>query len=255
MEQFDVLRREATKLERSLEDKIARYHQLAQRLTMSGGTDHETSLLDHSSSSNIHQRLSASNHSINANSPSSSGNSEEEEANLAKEINRTLSLLSDLINTKMAPASERTQKSQHALLVKRYREILFDCTTDFQKTSSSVARRRETLQLFQGANTARGGGDEEDPAMEHLMRERNAINGAMDASNNVIGQAAEIQSSLKNQGSALRGVNGTILRIVGQIPGLDGLVEKIRRKRGQDDMIVSGVIAFCILFTIWYLFG
>lgn len=28
MESFDVLRREATKLERSLEDKIARYHQV-----------------------------------------------------------------------------------------------------------------------------------------------------------------------------------------------------------------------------------
>jgi hypothetical protein len=28
MEPFDLLRREATKLERSLEDKIARYHQV-----------------------------------------------------------------------------------------------------------------------------------------------------------------------------------------------------------------------------------
>mmetsp|Transcript_26947 Transcript_26947/g.31830 ORF Transcript_26947/g.31830 Transcript_26947/m.31830 type:complete len:264 (+) Transcript_26947:285-1076(+) len=263
MEQFDVLRREATKLERSLEDKIARYHQLAQRLT-SGGMDPKNSLVDGSHNSAIHQRLSPG---TTNNNPSSTTNpnmfSEEEEANLSKEINRTLSLLSDLINTKMAPAAERTSKSQqHSLLVKRYREILFDSTADFQKTANGLSRRREQLQLFRGAAAAiqgngsgEGGGDEEDPAMEHLMRERNSIQGAMDASHSVIGQAAEVEASLRSQGGALRGVSGTVLRMASQIPGLDGLIDQIRRKRNKDDFIVSGVIAVCILFTLWYLFG
>ena len=35
MEPFDVLRREATKLERSLEDKIARYHQVRKLIGLS----------------------------------------------------------------------------------------------------------------------------------------------------------------------------------------------------------------------------
>lgn len=262
MEQFDILRREATKLERSLEDKIARYHQLAQRLT-SGGMDPKNSLLDGSHSSTTHQRLSPStptNNSAPNNNNNNNNNmfSEEEEANLSKEISRSLNTLSDLINTKMAPAAERTNKSQHSLLVKRYREILFDSTADFQKTQLGLSRRREQLQLFRGAAAAiQGGedGDEEDPAMEHLMRERNSIQGAMDASNSVIGQAAEVEASLRSQGGALRGVSGTVLRMASQIPGLDGLIDQIRRKRNKDDLVVSGVIAACILFTIWYLFG
>ena len=35
----------------------------------------------------------------------------------------------------------------------------------------------------------------------------------------------------------------------------NGLIDKIRKKRLQDDRIVGGVVAGCILFTLWYLFG
>lgn len=232
--------------------------------------DSKNSLLDGSHNSAIHQRLSPSSITSNNNKSASNINnnngmfSEEEEANLSKEINRSLSLLSDLINTRMAPAAERTTKSQqHSLLVKRYREILFDSTAEFQKSANGLSRRREQLQLFRGAAAAiqgdgggdGGGGDEEDPAMEHLMRERNSIQGAMDASSSVIGQAAEVEASLRSQGGALRGVSGTVLRMASQIPGLDGLIDQIRRKRNKDDLVVSGVIAVCILFTLWYLFG
>lgn len=177
----------------------------------------------------------------------------EEEASLRNDIQRTLSTLQDLIQTKLAPAAERSGKSQHQLLVKRYREILFDLTGDFQKTSAQFSRKKEQLELFAGAQPSSSG--PEDEAMQHLMRERNHINNSMSASAAVINQASEIRSDLRDQGMSLRGVQGTILRITSNIPGLNRLVENIRRKRGRDDMIVSGVIAACILFTLWYIFG
>jgi golgi SNAP receptor complex member 1 len=180
----------------------------------------------------------------------------EEEAKLRNDIQRTLSSLSDLIQTKLAPAAERSGKSQHQLLVKRYREILFDLTGDFQKTSALFTRKKEQLELFAGANTsAQGNANEQDEAMQHLMRERNHIMNSIDASAAVIHQAAEIHSDLRSQGMSLRGVQGTILRITSNIPGLNRLVETIRRRRSRDDMILSGVIASCILFTLWYIFG
>lgn len=91
--------------------------------------------------------------------------------------------------------------------------------------------------------------------MQHLMRERHHINNSLDASTAVINQASEIHSDLRVQGMSLRGVQGTILRITSNIPGLNRLVENIRRRRSRDDMVVSGVIAACILFTLWYVFG
>jgi Golgi SNAP receptor complex protein 1 len=180
----------------------------------------------------------------------------EEEVTLRNDIQRTLSALSDLIQTRLAPAAERLGKSQHQLLVKRYREILFDLTGDFQKTSAQFTRKKEQLELFSGANTAGiGAGGEQDEAMQHLMRERGHIDRSVSESEAVINQASEIHSDLRTQGISLRGVQGTIIRITSNIPGLNRLVENIRRRRSMDDMVVSGVIAACILFTLWYLFG
>ena len=167
-----------------------------------------------------------------------------------------MSTMTELINTKMAPAADRTGRSQHLLLVKRYREILFDCGADFNKTSAAVARRREAKELFRGASSAAssaGGGP--NPEMEQLLRERNAIDNSMKSANSVLNQAASVRSELRSQGASLRGVSGTMATIAGNIPGLNGLIDKIRKKRQQDDRVVSGVVAACILFTLWYLFG
>jgi Golgi SNAP receptor complex protein 1 len=242
MEEFDVLRREATKLERNLEDKIARYHSLAQKIQVD-------SPLTHRSTSHTSSSLDAAESGSN-NMMSTAAN---EEALLANEINRTLGKLNDLINTKMAPAAERSNKAQHSLLVKRYREILFDSTNDFKKTSGAILRKRETLELFSGANT--NGIQVEDPAMEQLLRERNAIGNSIRSATSVLNQASDIRNELRNQGMALRGVGTKVLNMAGRIPGLNGLIENIRRRRGRDDMVVSAAIAACILFTLWYVLG
>ena len=179
---------------------------------------------------------------------------DEEEALLSKDIHRTMSTMTELINTKMAPAAERTGRSQHSLLVKRYREILFDCGADFNKTSAAVARRREARELFKGAASGNNGLGGRDEGMEQLMRERTAIDNSMKSANSVLNQVANVRTELRSQGAGLRGVSGTMTQIAGNIPGLNGLIDKIRKKRLQDDRIVSGVVAACILFTLWYLF-
>jgi len=261
MEPFDVLRREATKLERNLEDKIARYHLLAQKiqfdtsLTHRNSSHHSNSISGGSSSdvksSSSNPTVGASN-SLDAAEQGTSSPGEEKQ--LANEINRTLSALNELINTKMAPAAEKSGKSQHLQLVKRYREILFDSTNDFKKTSGSISRQRESMELFAGASSANGM-QVEDPAMEQLLRERNAIGNSLLSANNVLGQASEIRNELRNQGKALRGVGSKVLLLAGRIPGLNGVIDNIKRRRGRDDMVVSGTIAACILFTFWYIMG
>ena len=187
-----------------------------------------------------------------------------EETNLAKDINRTLTLLSDLINTKMSPNAQYTNNAHHALLVKRYREIVYDCTNDFRKVNRGIMKKREQNELFRGSYNERGGvggsnvdggNGNDDPAMVALMRERNAIGNSLQSASNVINQASDVRAELRNQGNALKNVGGKVLAMAGRVPGLNGLIEGIRRKRGKDDMIVSCVIAACILFTLWYVLG
>ncbi|KAL7531060.1 hypothetical protein ACHAXR_008482 [Thalassiosira sp. AJA248-18] len=231
---------------------------MAQRLTVgdsngAGPSDdsfnQRSSLLDHAEMGTA----SSSSYSDNK-KKGDTKNIDEEEALLSKDIHRTMSTMTELINTKMAPAAERTGRSQHSLLVKRYREILFDCGADYNKTSAAVARRREARELFRGA-TSNPLGDGSDPGMEQLLRERNAIDNSMKSAAGVLNQAASVRSELRTQGAGLRGVTGKMAQIAGNIPGLNGLIHKIQQKRQQDDRVVSGVVAGCILFTLWYLFG
>ena len=240
-----------------IHNKQKQIKKLAQRLTV--GDNNGTSSSDND---NFSQRTSLLDHAETGTASSTysdkkkdTKNIDEEEALLSKDIHRTMSTMTELINTKMAPAAERTGRSQHSLLVKRYREILFDCGADYNKTSAAVARRREARELFRGATSGGSGGNGQDQSMEQLLRERNAIDNSMKSANSVLNQAASVRTELRTQGASLRGVTGTMAQIAGNIPGLNGLMDKIRKKRQQDDRVVSGVVAACILFTLWYLFG
>lgn len=176
----------------------------------------------------------------------------DEEA-LRHDIQRTLQTLQDLITTQLQPAADRAGSPNAVLLVKRYREILFDLTGDFEKARQAHVRKQERAKLMEGARSTPG--DVSDPGMEHLLRERNHIGNSLNAASAVISQASEVRSDLRLQGLSLGRVQSTMGMIASNIPGLNSLVERIHRKRSKDDMIVAGVIASCILFTLWYLFG
>jgi len=162
--------------------------------------------------------------------------------------------LQDLITTQLQPAAERNRATNSTLLVKRYREILFDLTGDFEKSRQAHVRRQERAKLMEGARTSLKN-DNIDPAMEHLMREGRHIGNSLNAAASVISQASEVRADLRSQGLSLGRVQSTMGVIAQNIPGLNTLVDKIRRKRSKDDKILAGVIASCILFTLWYLFG
>mmetsp|Transcript_20974 Transcript_20974/g.45642 ORF Transcript_20974/g.45642 Transcript_20974/m.45642 type:complete len:236 (-) Transcript_20974:338-1045(-) len=235
MDQFDSLKREATKLERSLEDKVARYQQLVQ------------SIPDATTSNDL---LLAESGMGGASSLAG-----EDEAALRHDIQRTMTNLQDLVNTQLQPAAEKSGKT---LLVKRYREILFDLSGDFEKSRQAHTRKIERAKLMEGANAnnnRRNPLEVDNMGMDHLMRERSHISNSQSAAAGVINQAVEIRNDLRSQGMSLGRAQSAMGQIASSIPGINTLVEQIRRKRSKDDMIVAGVIAVCILITLFYLFG
>lgn len=249
---FDTLRREATKLERSLEDRISKYQQLAQRITT---TDTGITSFHTAGANSIVHPSSLESGTMSTNISVLFA----EETSLSNDIDRLLSSFSDL-QASMTTAANQTGKSQHSILVKRYREILFDFQSDFNKVKHAIQRRKETMELFSiGGNGSAylgiSSGSAGDGDMEHLLRERNSIQSSMNMTSNILGQADDIHADLRNQRRTLTGVGGTVLGIAQAVPGLNKIIENIRKKRNQDDKIVMAVIASCILFTLWYLFG
>lgn len=165
--------------------------------------------------------------------------------------------LQDLISSRLAASA--TTSSQQAS-VKRYREIVLDLRADFDKSVVNARRAKERRELLgsssvvAAASGAAGGGGV-DPAMEHLLRERNHIQNSMNAAASVIGQADAVRQDLYGQGRSLRGTGALMAQLSSNIPGLNSLVEQIRRRRSRDDKILAGVIASCVVFTLWYVFG
>jgi len=234
---FEQLKREAANLERQLEEKLSRYQQVAQKLSQSM---HSSTLTSPADLSRAEEGLG---HGMEL---------EEEAATLQPDVQRLLQRLQDLISGRLS--SLATTGSQQAV-VKRYREILLDLRQDFEKSVAMVRRAKERHELLGGAAAASGGSGGHDPAMDHLLRERNHIQNSLNTAANVIGQADSIRSDLYGQGRSLRNTQSLMNTLTTNIPGLNHLVDAIRKKRSRDDKIVAGVIASCIVFALWYLLG
>lgn len=235
--QFESLKREASKLERQLEEKVARYQQLAQK---SNAQSSASNAMDKHNSWNKMEQ-----------GQSNGANDKEQATALQHDIQRSMQQLQDWIATRLDPAAET---SHQMLIVKRYREILFDLTGDYTKAQQVWQRSQERMELFKGADRSGSNGEIQDPGMQSLMRERNHIQNSMNSANAVLGQASQIRSDLGAQRAGLGRVQSGIGAILTNIPGINGLVDAIRRKRSKDDKILAGVISSCILFTLWYLF-
>lgn len=141
-----------------------------------------------------------------------------------------------------------------AVLVRRMREILYDYREDFRKANELLRKARARTELFNSASSVdvSNGNDAE---MDHLLRERGALNSSLLSSRSILGQASEIISDLRNQRTTMSGASSRVVSLAGNVPGINEVIDKIRRKKNKDNAVMGLIIAFCVLFCLWYVFG
>ncbi|CAB1119809.1 unnamed protein product [Ectocarpus sp. CCAP 1310/34] len=219
---MDALRREAHRLEADLEVKTQSYSRLAQRVNSDILYDAEDPV------------------------------DSTQEQLLAGEIDELLSALGDCNERMGAEVAKGARKADSAML-QRYREILFDFSTEFKKTSAALQRKRDTAELFKSSRADRGGGDGTgDFEQEHLLREQNAIHNSLQSATGVLGQAAEARESLRHQRATLGAASSTLSSMQNRFPAINRVVEAIQKKKAKDRLIIAAVMAACIFFTFWY---
>mmetsp|Transcript_37189 Transcript_37189/g.100524 ORF Transcript_37189/g.100524 Transcript_37189/m.100524 type:complete len:182 (-) Transcript_37189:316-861(-) len=177
-----------------------------------------------------------------------------EEAALAIEVEQLLSALSEC-NERMAQCVQTGTRTANAALLQRYREIYFDYKRDFDETACAIQRKREQVELFRGATNQRNAAQGEDTGMNHLYREQDAINSSLKSAGSVIGQADEVRSALWSQRMTLSSAGGTLGQIGNAYPSIGRVIVAIQQRKYRDNMVVGLVIASCICFTLWWLFG
>ncbi|GMI53244.1 hypothetical protein TeGR_g9024 [Tetraparma gracilis] len=228
MSTFASLRRQAETLERSLDQAVTSHATLSSRLCASLSL----SPLDLESSS-----LSAD---------------ELRERELSSSIPPLLSSLSSTVASLQATLATPPPPAA-AMLLSRFREIAGDHRATFEGASARLAEKRAQRELFGGAAAAGGAGP--DPAKEHLLRERGALQSSVAASRGVLGQAGGILGELRGQRGSLGGAAGMAQRMAGSVPGINRVIDGIRRKKQRDNAVLGVVLAGCVLFTLWYWLG
>ena len=227
MEEWERIRREARAIESSLEDKSQEFSRLAQNMHSDAMYDDENPLVE----------------------------SHEEQA-LANEIENLLSALAECNEKMNSYIVANGGRTANVALLQRYREILFDYSTEFKKTMSSIQRKRDSAELFSGARGGESKGDTSgDPGMDQLLRERSAITSSLKSVSDVIGQGVEAKNRLMGQRQTLLGSGNTMSSVTAAIPGVNRVIEAIQRKKTRDNIVLALVISGCICFTLWWLIG
>ena len=173
-----------------------------------------------------------------------------EPTNCAAAVQNLQQQLQDVISKLSSAAVTPSQRAA----TKRYQDIFADLKSDYDKAVLAYQRAAARHELL-GDAAPNSAGNEKNDAMDSLLRERNHINNSLNVAAGVIGQAEAVRSDLHWQGRSLRNTGGVMGQIAANVPGINTLIDNIRRRRLQDDKIVAATIAFCIVFTLWYVFG
>ena len=171
------------------------------------------------------------------------------------EIEGLLAKLSSLVEN-MGKFVQRGGSSNPALAhtLQRHREILHDYSYEFKKTKASIKQARESAHLLSNVrNEIRTHASQNQSRMDHLLRERNALQQSGHAADEVIDAAAEARQSLLHQRTYLENARSGLGSIGSAVmPAINSIVGTIARKKQRDQLILAAVAATCIILIFFY---
>lgn len=173
----------------------------------------------------------------------------------AAEIESLLQRLSDVNHDMSGVISGAADSRSHTLA--RHRDILTDLTQEFRRLDSQLGAARDRAELL-------AGGSENMPLLSvqvhgqsptgQLLRERTTLSTSTTYVDNMLEQAQSVSRSLLEQRRIFTNVQDKLGVIGEKFPAIGGLLNAIRRRKSKDTLVLSGVIAACLVFTLIYLF-
>eukprot|EP00803_Ostreobium_quekettii_P001374 evm.model.scf_1345.5 EVM.evm.TU.scf_1345.5 scf_1345:42604-43329(-) len=166
----------------------------------------------------------------------------------AAEIDGLLQRLLEVNDRMGAAAAGGEGRLQHMLA--RHRDILHEFGQESQRLNASVGAARDRAELLAGAG-------EGAPLLGvqvqgALLRERNTIASSTAAIDEVIGTAHAVHGDLKDQRRLFEGIGDRLYAMGSRFPAVNGLLRAIARRKSRDTIILSTVIAVCVLVLFVY---
>eukprot|EP00929_Paragymnodinium_shiwhaense_P055509 TRINITY_DN27807_c0_g1_i1.p1 TRINITY_DN27807_c0_g1~~TRINITY_DN27807_c0_g1_i1.p1 ORF type:complete len:230 (+),score=60.35 TRINITY_DN27807_c0_g1_i1:101-790(+) len=168
---------------------------------------------------------------------------------LREEVEKGLSDLAEANEALAAVAATSAQAAQAS----RLRETQQELVRDFKRVAESIDHQYAHARLLPKQKGGGGPGGLDEAEMG-LMRERNALQGSLSMTDEIIGQATATRDMLANQRNTLMGVDGKMGNLQSVFPGINTLIQKITDRKNTERLVLSTTVAFCCAFTIWYKF-
>lgn len=227
IKEWEELRRKARQLENELDLKLVSFSKLGTSYSHRDDSTDKSPLLNNSSSGHMFQTMSL-------------------------EIGDLLSKLTE-VNDKMAEVTSNmsfTQPSTGQMhTLQRHRDILKDYSQEFTKTKVNIEGYIEREELF-------GNGYKSSTGMHRktdlYLKENEHIRNSDRLTDDAIGIAMATKENMSRQRGALYQITSRMGGITNRFPALNNLMQKINLRKRRDAIIISIVIAVCIILLILY---
>lgn len=138
----------------------------------------------------------------------------------------------------------------------RHREVLAEHRSELRRLKSSIAESRDRQHLLTSVRSDIDAFRSSNPAeaeAEYMLQERGRLDSSHNVIDGIISQAYAINENFGLQRETLNSINRRITSAAAQVPGINGLIQRIGSKRRRDGIILGSFIAFCFLFFFWIL--
>eukprot|EP00879_Flechtneria_rotunda_P006738 GHRR01007079.1.p1 GENE.GHRR01007079.1~~GHRR01007079.1.p1 ORF type:complete len:237 (+),score=70.34 GHRR01007079.1:258-968(+) len=172
----------------------------------------------------------------------------------AADIEALLQRLSDINHDMSSVIAGAGDARSHTLA--RHRDILQDLTQEFRRLDSQLGAARDRAELL-------AGGAENLPLLSvqvhssngALLRERATVSTSTNYVDDMLAQAQSVSQGLLEQRRVFTAVQDKLGTIGERFPAINGLLNAIRRRKSKDTLVLSGVIATCLVFIFIYIFS
>lgn len=85
-----------------------------------------------------------------------------------------------------------------------------------------------------------------------MLQERGRIDNSHNMADSVLSQAYAINENFGLQRETLANINRRIVGAASQVPGINGLIQRIGTKKRRDGIILGSFIALCFLIFFFF---
>ena len=85
-----------------------------------------------------------------------------------------------------------------------------------------------------------------------MLDERRRIEGSHSVADQVLSQAYAVQENFRVDREMLGSVQRRIVGVVGQVPGMNGLIGRIGAKKRRDGIVLGVFIGVCFLALLFF---